>query len=65
MTLLLTVMGSSSPLGVMQAELRQRGKLSRELREQADSLSELNAELIVAKMRRSRGAGPRVNFWQT
>lgn len=62
MTLLLTVMGSSSTLGVMQAELRKRGKLSRELREQADSLSELNAELIVARDAAEQGSRAKSEF---
>ena len=62
MTLLLTVMGSSSTVGVMQAELRQRAKLSRELRKQAESLSDLNAELIVARDAAEQGSRAKSEF---
>lgn len=62
MTLILTVMGSSSTVGVMQAELRQRASLSRELRKQAESLSELNAELIVARDAAEQGSRAKSEF---
>ncbi len=62
MTLILTVMGSSSTVGVMQADLRQRAKLSRELRRQAESLSELNAELIVARDAAEQGSRAKSEF---
>jgi signal transduction histidine kinase/DNA-binding response OmpR family regulator/HPt (histidine-containing phosphotransfer) domain-containing protein len=62
MTLILTVMGSSSTVGVMQAELRQRAKLSRELKRQAESLSELNAELIVARDAAEQGSRAKSEF---
>lgn len=62
MTLILTVMGSSSTVGVMQAELRQRARLSRELRKQAESLSELNAELIVARDAAEQGSRAKSEF---
>ncbi|MFO1000409.1 MAG: response regulator [Planctomycetaceae bacterium] len=62
MTLILTVMGSSSTVGVMQAELRQRAKLSRELKRQAESLGELNAELIVARDAAEQGSRAKSEF---
>ena len=62
MTLILTVMGSSSTVGVMQADLRQRAKLSRELKRQAESLSDLNAELIVARDAAEQGSRAKSEF---
>lgn len=47
--LIMTVMGSSGAVGVMQAELRQKAILSLELRHQTESLGAMNNELMAAR----------------
>ena len=47
--LILTVMGSSGAVGVMQGELRQKESLRQELERQTESLKTLNHELVHAR----------------